>query len=76
MQTITLPVRKYEELVSKLEHLSQEMEKIKRLLLKKEPAYGSDHWWKWSDEKAKADINSGKVVKFDSAEEAIKWLNS
>ncbi|OGD98816.1 hypothetical protein A3A49_00690 [Candidatus Curtissbacteria bacterium RIFCSPLOWO2_01_FULL_38_11b] len=41
-----------------------------------EPPYGSDEWWKWSEKKADEDIKRGNVVKFDSVEDAIKWLNS
>ena len=41
-----------------------------------EPPYGSDEWWKWSEKKADEDIKKGNVVKFDSVEDAIKWLNS
>lgn len=76
MQTVTIPVKTYEKILSKLEQLNQEVESIKIRLSKKEPAYGSDDWWKWSDQKAKADIKAGRVMRFDSTEEAIKWLNS
>ena len=41
-----------------------------------EPPYGSDEWWKWSDAKATEDIKNGRVKKFKSVDEAIKWLNS
>lgn len=76
MQTVTIPAKTYEKILSKLERLSQEVESIKIRLSKKEPAYGSGEWWDWSDKKAKEDIEVGRVMKFDSAEEAIKWLNS
>lgn len=76
MQTVIIPAKTYEKILSKLEHLSQEVEGIKTQLSEKEPTYGSDEWWKWSDKKAKEDISSGRVMRFDSAEEAIKWLNS
>jgi len=48
------------------QHLTQEVE----------PPYGSDEWWKWSEKKADEDIKKGNVFKFDSVEDAIKWLNS
>lgn len=76
MQTVTIPVKTYEKILSKLEQLNQEVESIKIRLSKKEPTYGSDEWWKWSDKKAKEDIKANRVMKFDSTEEAIKWLNS
>ena len=76
MQTVTVDAKTYEKILSRLDHLSQEVEGIKTQLSKKQPPYGSKEWWKWSDRKAKEDIKQGKVIKFDSAGEAIKWLNS
>mgnify|MGYP001569188616 CR=1 FL=1 len=76
MQTVTIPAKTYEKILSKLERLSQEVESIKIRLSKKEPAYGSNEWWNWSDRKAQEDIKAGRVMRFDSAEEAIRWLNS
>ena len=76
MQTVTVDAKIFEKVLSKLDYLSQELESIKTQLSGKEPPYGSDEWWKWSDKKARQDIKAGRVVKFDSAEEAIKWLNS
>lgn len=76
MQTITVPAKTFEKILSRLDLLTQEVADIKTRLFEKEPRYGSDEWWKWSDKKAKEDIKMGRVMKFDSAEEAIKWLNS
>ncbi|MDD5416271.1 MAG: hypothetical protein PHE48_04735 [Candidatus Daviesbacteria bacterium] len=76
MQTITIPAKTYEKILSKLERLNQEVESIKLRLSENEPAYGSNEWWAWSDKKAKEDIKAGRVMRFDSTEEAIKWLNS
>lgn len=53
-----------------------EVRAIKVKLFSSEPAYGSDEWWEWSDKKAMDDIKAGRTIKFDSAEKAIKWLNS
>lgn len=76
MQTVTVPAETFEKILSKLDRLTQEVADIKVRLFEKEPAYGSDEWWEWSDKKAKEDIKAGKVMKFDSAREAIRWLNS
>lgn len=76
MQTITVPTKTFEKIISKLDYLTQEVETIKTKLFEGEPPYGSDEWWEWSDRKAKEDIRAGRVMKFDSAQEAITWLNS
>ncbi len=76
MQTVTVDAKTFEKVLSKLDYLSQEVESIKTQLSKKKLPYGSDEWWEWSDKKARQDIKAGRVVKFDSAKEAIKWLNS
>ena len=75
-QTITVPAKTFEMILSKLEHLTRDVETIKSKLLDGEPPYGSDQWWEWSEKRADADIKAGRVVKFDSVEETIKWLNS
>ncbi len=75
-QTITVPAKTFEKLVSKLDQLTQDVQAIKSRLFEGEPSYGSDEWWEWSDKKAKEDIKAGRVMTFNSAEEAIKWLKS
>ena len=76
MQTVTVPTETFEKIISKLDQLAKDVQAIKSSLHEQEPPYGSDEWWEWSDKKAKEDIKMGRVKKFDSAEEAIKWLNS
>jgi len=75
-QTITVPTKSFEEVLSRLDQLTKEVRAIKMKLFSGEPVYGSDEWWEWSDKKAMDDIKAGRTVKFDSAEKAIKWLNS
>jgi hypothetical protein len=41
-----------------------------------EPLYGSDIWWKWSDEKALNDIKNGRYVGFKTPEELQRHLDS
>lgn len=76
MQTITVPAKTFEEILVRLDKLTRDVHAIKTKLFDKEPPYGSADWWEWSDKKALEDIKAGRVVKFDSAEKAIKWLNS
>lgn len=76
MQTVTVDAKTFEKILSRLDQLTQEVRTIKSKLFEEEPPYGSDAWWEWSDNKAKEDIKAGRIMKFDSAVEAIKWLNS
>ena len=75
-QTINVPVTKFDELISRLDQLTKEVSAIKVKLFESGLPYGSDAWWNWSDREALEDIKTGKGIKFDSAEKAIKWLNS
>lgn len=75
-QVVTVSPKTIQEILSRLDQLTKEVRIIKTRLFKAEPPYGSDEWWQWSDSKAKEDIKAGRVMSFDSAEEAIKWLNS
>ena len=83
MTTITISVpedfaKKLDE-KAKAEGFATRSEFIRSLVrqyLSGEPKYGTDEWWKWSEKKADEDIRSGNIVKFDSVEDAVKWLNS
>lgn len=75
-QTMAVSAKTFEEILSRLDQLTREVHAIKVKLFEGEPPYGSNEWWEWSDRKAMKDIKVGKIVKFDSAEKAIKWLNS
>ncbi|MBI4038680.1 hypothetical protein HY384_01840 [Candidatus Daviesbacteria bacterium] len=75
-QIITVPVKTFEKILSRLDQLTREIHDVKMKLFEGEPRYGSDEWWEWSDKKALEDIKAGRVTKFDSVDEAIKWLNS
>ncbi len=74
--TITVPEKKFEEILSRLDRLTRDVRAIKARVYQQEPPYGTDEWWEWSDKKTIEEIKAGKGVKFDSSEEAIKWLNS
>lgn len=75
-QTVAVSQKAIEEILTRLDKLTQEVRTIKKRLFEEEPAYGSNEWWEWSDKKAQEDIKAGRTVSFDSVEEAIKWLNS
>lgn len=74
-QTITIPSKTVEEILTRLDKLTKEVKAIRAKLFKEEPFYGSEEWWEWSEKKADEDIKKGRLMKLNSAEEAIKWLN-
>ena len=63
------------DLLSTLRELKQQVVLLNERL-EGAPPYGSDGWWAWSEKRADADIKAGRIVKFDSVEDTIKWLNS
>ncbi|MDH7476225.1 MAG: hypothetical protein QHH09_02000 [Microgenomates group bacterium] len=73
--TITLSQSAYKQLLERLinveKKLSDLLEKIER-----EPVYGTDEWWDWSDKKAVADIKKGNYLVFDSPKKLKKHLDS
>ena len=75
-QTITVSSKTIGETLANLNTLTKEIKEIKAKLFEKEPLYGSDEWWEWSEKRADEDIKANRLVRFDSAEKAIKWLNS
>jgi len=74
--SVTVDAKTIGTILSRLDRLARDMEVIKERLLQEEPEYGSDAWWEWSDKKALEEIKAGKGIKFNSAQEAIKWLKS
>ncbi len=76
MQTVTVPAKTFEKILSRLDLLTQEVADIKARLFEKEPRYGSSEWWEWSDKKAKEDIKAGRYVTLHSAKEAQEYLDS
>ncbi len=72
-QTVTLKQSEYKKLIERISALEKAVQSlIKRL--QKEPSYGSDAWWEWSDTKAIDDIKKGNYVAFDSAQEMVEYL--
>lgn len=75
-QAVMVSPKTIDEIFVRLNALTRELKEIKTKLFEKEPPYGSDEWWEWSDKQAIKEIKAGKGIKFNSAEKAIKWLNS
>lgn len=73
---ITIQESKLNQIMETLTEIKKEVARLAEKVDSKEPLYGSDAWWEWSDKKAMEDVKAGRVMKFKSAEEAIEWLNS
>lgn len=73
---MTVPVKQFEEILSRLDQLTKEVHAIKVKLFESEPPYGSDAWWEWSDKKAIEDIKKGRVTTVRNKKELQQFLNS
>ena len=60
MQTVTVPAKTFEKIVSKLDQLTAQVEAINEKL-EGAPPYGSDEWWEWYEKRATDDIKAGRV---------------
>jgi len=76
MQTVTVPAKTIEKILSRLDYLTQKVEDINIKLSGQEPSYGSDEWWKWSDAKAMQEVKEGKYTKIHNKKELRQYLNS
>lgn len=68
-QAVTVSPKKIDEIFVRLNALTKELKEIKTKLFEKEPPYGSDEWWEWSDKKAIAEIKAGKGIKIHNKKE-------
>ena len=75
-QSITVSQKTLEAIFDRLEKETREVKSVRNKLGETDPLYGSEAWWRWAEKKADEDITKGKVVKFNSVREAVKWLNS
>ena len=76
MQTITVPAKTFEKILSRLDQLTQDVQAIKSTLSEKEPPYGSDEWWKWSNKKALKSIKEGKGLVINNKKELDQFFKS
>lgn len=76
MQTITVPAKTFEKILSRLDQLGRMVEAINEKL-ESAPPYGSDEWWEWSEKKADEDIKAGRVsAVLHNKKELQGFLNS
>lgn len=72
---VIIPEKKLDKILSILDTLKVEIKELKSKT-QKEPPYGSDEWWKWSDEEAREDIRAGRYKSFKSVKDLTKYLDS
>ena len=75
MQTVTIPTKTYEKILSKLDYLSRTIEVINEKL-KGAPLYGSNEWWEWSNAKAFKSIKEGRGITIQNKKELNEFFNS
>lgn len=75
MQTVTVPAKTFEKILSRLDHLSRAVEAINEKL-EGVPPYGSDAWWEWSDKKAMEDIKAGRYTTLHSKKEVKEFFKN
>ena len=68
-QAITVSSKTIEDILAHLNALTKEVKEIKAKLFQKEPLYGSDEWWEWSDKEALKEIKAGKGTKIHNKKE-------
>lgn len=76
MQTISVSSKTIQEILGQLEKLTSDVQTIKSKLFEKEPLYGSDEWWEWSDKRALEDIKHGRYTEIKNKKELKKFFNS
>lgn len=76
MQTITVPAKTFEKILSRLDQLSRVVEAINEKL-ENAPSYGSNKWWEWSEKRADEDIKMGRVsVALNNKNDLQEFLDS
>jgi len=75
-QAITISPKTLEQILNRLDALTKEVRAIKAKLFEREPLYGSDEWWEWSDKKALKEIKAGKGIKITNKKELDAFFNS
>lgn len=75
MQTITVPAKTFEKVLSRLDQLSRAVEALNEKL-EGAPPYGSDGWWEWSNTKALKSIKEGNGIVIRNKKELDEFFNS
>ena len=72
---VYIPEKKLDKILSILDSLKVEIKELKSKR-EKEPLYGSDKWWEWSDRKSLQDIKAGRYKVFHTPDELHEHLDS
>ncbi len=75
-QTISVDINTIKLILQRLDDLAQDVAEIKKKVSEKEPPYGSQAWWDWSDKKAKEDIKKGRYTMVRDKNELQTHLDS
>lgn len=75
MQTVMVPTKTFEKILSRLDELGRAVEAINEKL-ESAPRYGSHEWWEWSNKKAQEDIDKGRYTTLRNKNELQKYLDS
>lgn len=73
----TIDIKTVESLYKEIRVMEIALENLRKRVVDLLPAkYGSDLWWEKSDTRAMKKIAKGEGMRFESAEEVIKYLES
>lgn len=76
-QVKTIDIKTLETLYKDIRAMELALESLRKRVMGLLPVgYGSDLWWEKSDRMAMKNIAEGKGMKFNSADEVIKYLES
>lgn len=76
-KSVSIDTKTAESIFEEIEVIQKRLEALRKKIATFLPhKYGSDEWWEKEEKEADEDIKAGRVVKFESMKDAIKWLNS
>ena len=75
-QVISVSPKTIEQILTRLDALTEEMRAIRTRLFEEEPPYGSDAWWEWSDKKSLKEIKAGKGTRITNKKELDTFFKS
>ena len=75
--TITIDTKTAEKIFAEIALIEKRLSALRKKVMQFIPAsYGSDAWWEKEIKEAESEFKKGKGIRFESANDAIKWLNS
>lgn len=74
-QTITLTQSAYKDLIERLSRIEKSLSRL-MASQKKEPPYGTNAWWEWSDKQAMNEMKKENTIAVHSKKEMQQLLDS